>query len=62
MSNLKEKLLGQIKQDGYIWISIKDAFVYKRRNALYEMVAEGELECYSVSPSYIGFKLKGESK
>ena len=55
---LKERLLDELKQSGYIWVSARDAFVYKRRNALYELVKEGKVVYYSVSPSYIGFKLK----
>lgn len=57
-NTLKEKLLAELEEKGYISISVRDAFVYKRRNALNEMVCEGLVRIHFSSPSYWTYTLK----
>lgn len=52
----KENLLASVIEKGYIFISKKDSFVWKKRKILNELVIEGKLKIYDVSPSYDGYK------
>lgn len=53
----KEKVFDSVVERGYTIISSKDSFVHKKRNTLNELVIEGKLKIYYVSPSYDGYSL-----
>lgn len=52
----KENLLVSVIEKGYIFVSKRDSFVWKKRKTLNELVVEGRLKIYDVSPSYDGYK------
>ena len=52
---MKEKVLDQIDKFGYIQIPINDCFVYKKRNAAYELSNEGVIYVTFSTPSYLTY-------
>ena len=53
----KERVFDDVVERGYTIVSSRDSFVHKKRNTLNELVMEGRLKIYYVSPSYDGYSL-----